>query len=623
MKKRILSFLLGICMIAVLFVGCGSGDNSKGTITSYKDELLKDYLLFSQEIVTKRGKTISYFDEYGYQTIRETYVNDEFESGFSNRYSWECNKDGKPIKGTMENGTTIEIEYDKKGNKVKEITSVEIEGEIRTIQEQEYNEHGALIRLWQYYGDGQETIYDYKYNKDGKPEEVTAYADWHEEQYSQDYSVDSTEMWGTEMTEPQEYQYMYKQVCSYNDDGTIATITEYDSYGNPLKETNSKGILLKEYYGSDEIEWEHILDENGNIVSYVDYDNDVTGEILEEYDYEYDENGNISKMYCYDGNGSCLSEGSCEYKLDEYGVPVEIKVYSDGKLSGKLDCDVKYDADGNLIHESKYIPYFGDEVLRIDYGYDAKGNLVKEVVCSNKDTIIAGYEMIVSEDKNSVTIVEYSYGSNYGDTSKSTKVYLKKDTDFESLLDDKEIELGKLQEELEARKAEEEKQAILQAYKNWMGDASFNLYMIKTSDSDVPYMIAYQEFGAVLLHYENRQVKTINNLTNYPYVGVDILKDNRLLVSAESGGGGEIGRESEYIIWGYKDGKFDVLDSHVSGYYVDKTIWEAVNYYKDSNDNDISKSEFDAWLSSCQKDVLINNGYSSVEEAYENMIVFE
>ena len=498
MKKRLLSLMLCSCMLCGVLVGCGSGGTSDKTSSAYKDEILEDYVLFSITTNYYGGKKIEYFDENGYTEIVESYDDCENLIDLSvNRYEFEYDSDGNPIKAYDSNGDfKIAIEYGKKGNKEKELMYSGDE----VYYEREYNEEGLLLKEV-YRGD---EVLSYEYDKDGNILEMVKYSE------NRNHSEYSTEMPETDG--------LMKMKYVYDEDGSLFRILIYDGYENLLKEVNSLFFPINSYfssseYGKDGIEMETILDDNENITSYTYYS--IDGDILEECAFEYNDNGDIINLYRYDENGYCLAQGYCEHEYDENGNVTEIRCYENDELVKRLKCNVEYDSEGNLIHKSKYIPYRGNfGYARIDYGYDSEGNLFKEVVYEY-DIPCYGYEFIFSEDNSLITYIEYT-----GDDYNKEYVYLKKGTDIESLLDVKEKEINEFKE----AKAAKEKEEMIQAYISCIqedidsNEIFSRVYkMPKDIDGDgVPEIIyrgSYTDAGVGILSYYKGEV--IDNNLEY------------------------------------------------------------------------------------------------------------
>ena len=231
----------------------------------------------------------------------------------------EYNEDGEIVYGeTYFNGkinSTIETEYDEAGNRVKWAQifteeTIERSGAKNTEYRYAYDAAGNLIK-YEYYTDGHLDISEkYIIGEDGRTIESDRYNNgrlsFH---FVYSYEFDEA---GNVVRELQEYydangtycgvftyEYEYddknnqiKNVC-YNNDGSIYSLYEYDSYGN---------LVTVQHGGTDRVTYRE-FNEAGHITKASSFTPE--GEYISslEYRYEYDAERNVLIIKSYNEQG--------------------------------------------------------------------------------------------------------------------------------------------------------------------------------------------------------------------------------------------------------------------------------------------------------------------------------
>lgn len=282
-----------------------------------------------------------------------------------------------------------------------------------------YNKHG-LRESYVEYRMGKETyrrVYEYAY-QDGEPVSYKAYV--------------GTEIYeeGVVVKIDEEYQRLrtrrnydeYYQLRTYNEDGFVTSITDYDKKGDVLNaekyiyEKDSNGTLLSGtcYESDKKVELEkYALDENGAlyVCEYVRYNSNGEVSYITKYDsegyvqeYIRYENGEIDYVekneYVFDKNGELLSqktftndvlryEKNYKYADYEYAYP-KTQLYEyiyymsyDGKYIDSYDdygdivLSKQINPDGETTSEVK-IEYTRDELVRVTLEKEFEGDFLSE-----------------------------------------------------------------------------------------------------------------------------------------------------------------------------------------------------------------------------------------------------
>lgn len=218
------------------------------------------------------------------------------------------------------------------------------------------------------------TVYHYEYSyiqgNDGSAKE---------KYYLFEYYTDTTDSEGATLF-----------VYSYDDEGYVATMTEYPGAEVVNYEYDAAGNLISETCDtSDSYNKVYEYDASGNLVSEatayyeMTYEYDAEGNRIKssfyfrdtlQYSYEYDGDGNMTGYLTYDENGDCTS--TIKYEYNEVGEAVAQIIYDeDGQVTDQGEYEYTYDENGNRKGGSLY---FGD-ILTEFYEYDEAGNLLMQV----------------------------------------------------------------------------------------------------------------------------------------------------------------------------------------------------------------------------------------------------
>ena len=245
-----------------------------------------------------------------------------------------------------------ETEYDKAGNKIKQII---------------YNSDGNMYTQKKYTYDNAGNLTEY--------EDYTSGVNNYKETYEYDEAGDRTgrmDYFDDDLYRRWEYEYdeagRLKHYSVYNGDGDICGyedhVYEYDEAGNVIKDVTSGYDTA----GADST--------NGSWY-YTDEDQ-----------YQYDKTGNIEKETHY-WNGDLFYWSEWEY--DEKGqLLTEIEYYDDG-VSIRTKDEYEYDSDGKRIKRIR-TEYEKTEKEITEYRYDEWGNLIEEKTGAESNTYEYEYE---------------------------------------------------------------------------------------------------------------------------------------------------------------------------------------------------------------------------------------
>lgn len=286
-----------------------------------------------------------------------------------------------------------------------------------------------------YHEDGEDTKYEYTYNKDGKPlktkrngETITEYKydkkgkitsvtetitneDGKEEKktYEIEYTKTKDGMVGTcedkdrKIKEEITYNKMNKPVKIVTEEGdhkqTITqkfnifgyvtymeiTVTDgkgnetkgychYDHKGEPVREeTYSNGVLTSSY------KYEKGIIVNSSYATETDIKDGKTY-VLEYENCFYDENGNLIRKETYDADDNLIAETTQDLSKD--GIYLE--ECEDGKTTGYIDCEL--DKDGNIV-KKEYLNSDKEMYCYYEYKYDKHGNCIEKKFYGHDDNL--------------------------------------------------------------------------------------------------------------------------------------------------------------------------------------------------------------------------------------------
>ncbi len=225
------------------------------------------------------------------------------------------------------NGKLIQLsEYDKNGNVTKFI-SYDENGEVKSYTAYEYDEKGNLTKEARYDAAGTLQEYNvYECDENGYILKETRYD-------ANGVKRSCTEYFENTTHENKYFSGKERRFESYNSDGSLSGIMEYNRNGDVVK---SEQYMSGKLYGIEEKEY----DESGNLIKSSSYDADrkFTGYSV----YGYNESGKRIKISKYDGSGA----------LTGY---TEIKRNGDYILS-----ETVYDGDGNKTEYTEYLENTSD-----------------------------------------------------------------------------------------------------------------------------------------------------------------------------------------------------------------------------------------------------------------------
>ena len=247
------------------------------------------------------GKTVCevYFSTHDGSMTTHTYKYDDNQNLIEEVYQYasspkivtlyEYDENNMPVRKSGSSGVILEVEYDAKGNIVKEIYT-------NAVLAYTYDENGNLLTEIFTYKDG-EVYYHATYEYDAKGNRV-----------------------------------------KFTDDRRVVT-SHYDERGNLVKDE-----LLLSDGNVNCTEYEY--DTMGNCIKQVTDFFDRDGLVIDTF--QYDENGNMTEQRLVDEHGLNTTNA---YEQDESGNCIK-KTHTDHK-SGTTSVDLyEYDAYGNLVKES-------------------------------------------------------------------------------------------------------------------------------------------------------------------------------------------------------------------------------------------------------------------------------
>lgn len=268
MKKKIIGLLLGVCMVATMFVGCGgeSGGESDGANT-------KQNLRLKMIVHTMEESGYVYYEYY--------------EDTESNNLILEEDYVGELLNSARE------LKYDEYGTVISTTQRLYCDGTldetIENIWENEYDENNRLVKHTLYTDGSASTVEEYdeygnlKHHTIGG--QVTEYKSSYDEQGQ-----------------------MIKQEEYVNGDLLSTTTMQYDSNGDLVKKESVSSLGIQKVY-------EYEYDEYHNTILRKDTSYNPVRDIKSvheytyEYEYEYGKDGMLLKEKCYkDGELSSTTE---------------------------------------------------------------------------------------------------------------------------------------------------------------------------------------------------------------------------------------------------------------------------------------------------------------------------
>ena len=339
--KRIISFLLFICIISVSFVSCQANDYKKALALIEDGKYEEAY-----DLLTELGDNEDAKQLLGrFHYVPTSVVMNTLDRAFSVKVTLGENNLPSAVSREVRTGEysqyTSTYTYDEKCNIVKEV------------------EVGS---------DGEQTIYDYEYAYDSKGNLIKETYKFDDVQATYSYTYDDNGK-------------LTKKEFSHSS-GTQAT-SEYTYY--------SGGSVIREDYESNRQQ---------SLTSYVFYDA-VGFEIREDYistenaTYTYDNNGRPTKIEI---THKKAGQSSYEYIYNDNGLMTQVvHEYSHPATSERIRevIEYSYDEEGKLIKETRTNSASDTDV--ISYIYDENGNLAKIDYSGFLDGHYSGIKNIVME----------------------------------------------------------------------------------------------------------------------------------------------------------------------------------------------------------------------------------
>ena len=381
--------------------------------------------------------SVNYYQTYQYDSNGNQigYTRYNSDGTFRERYENEYNASGYLIKRTQYDASGNKIwEYEYAGvsnnNYTTKQTRFNSDGTIDYYETSEYDSNGNNIRINEYDADGNlRNYYESDYDSDG-----------HEVEYRQ-YSPSGELEWRCEY-ERNESGYVTKQIeydaegnktgetilagtsnwrrikyTRFNSDGSVNSITEYDTNGKQSKYTqynsdgsinyyqtyeydlNGNNVRINEYNADSNLRcyYDYDYDSNGNQIGYTICNSD--GSFRDRYEIEYNSSGSQIKKTQYDENGNKT------WELEYSGVPnnnyitKRTRYNSDGSISswneyerdsdGKCILQTTYNSDGTITYYQTYeydtngneigYSYYNSEMVfqyKILYEFDSSGKII-------------------------------------------------------------------------------------------------------------------------------------------------------------------------------------------------------------------------------------------------------
>ena len=264
--------------------------------------------------------------------IDTSYYEDGHEEGYEIEFTYDTS--GKCIKNVerrkRDSGEDVD-EYEYLENKeIRRFTSYDMNGNIEHYFEEEtrleHDVQGNVIRKLD--GDGNIVLWDEDiYDDEGKVIESIYF-----ERSAMNYQDDRTEYIYDSNG------YLIKEIqTSRNWDGTLWYINNIE-YTNDDDGKVMKEILVTSTYSYTEGGSESVNDtrteveynSEGVLIKRVSYD--INGEM--DSLYEYDDYGNLTKEVHSNRDGMSYLTGEFKYEYDEYGNVLKVTTYDDGEMSG-------------------------------------------------------------------------------------------------------------------------------------------------------------------------------------------------------------------------------------------------------------------------------------------------
>ena len=198
-----------------------------------------------------------------------------------------------------------------------------------------------------------------------------------------------------------------RYVNEYYEDGYVKSIStyEYDPliYGDSEIMTGKDRYLVcenSEYgeayldestaYNADGSGYTTKFAENGDIITYTEFDAEGNSTSSSRYEYEYDENGERLYMAVYTDDKLDYEEFSVAVPNSSSAITKQILYNADGLVLSLYEYDYEFDSEGNTLRHTAYLNGVidweniyeysdGCTYLAIETDYDENGELISEI----------------------------------------------------------------------------------------------------------------------------------------------------------------------------------------------------------------------------------------------------
>lgn len=216
------------------------------------------------------------------------------------------------------------MQYDKEGNKVKEI-NFDNAGQVTSVCESKYDQNNREISLVGYDGEGKMKSKDtYEYDDRGDLVEEISYYSWRgrpdtdTDKYAYKYDENNNKVGKVSLVDSKEIR---KEEYRYDEKGNLAEEINYNHTGEE--------VFLRHLYG---------YDDKGNETSAITYDGEeVTEDNLRwVFTYSYDDKGNlVSRLWIFVKDGEA---GINKYSYNRRGEIIKTVTYEIvGEKTGTIE----------------------------------------------------------------------------------------------------------------------------------------------------------------------------------------------------------------------------------------------------------------------------------------------
>lgn len=361
MKKKLLLFLVLVCLSMLSLNACGKDENEKD---SSKNQSTESEDLENNGIDESKLDD-GVFTEENITAILPSSVRFEDDRGYD-KYSFSFDKEGDVLRTCEpDDGWEREYEYLLTGNGEK-VYGINYRNVMAGGYASIWNGTHTYRDVPLYVKDG---IYDYQYDDSNQLvyfKYTGAYA--HSYEYNVDYTTDGIIIRDArESAEPSNESCIMK----FDENGYLIYYkTKYDmTLECEYNEQNQLVSAIQTKEGNITRKVENEYDKNGNLLKTKEqsYDNTV-----KEIVYTYDEQDRLIGRKDYT-DGELTAQ--YEFQYSKYGRLIFMGAYGADKRNLYYESTLKY-SNGKLVEESIYYSKFDDAKLRT-YHYDSEGKLNK------------------------------------------------------------------------------------------------------------------------------------------------------------------------------------------------------------------------------------------------------